>query len=358
RGPGGPRSAPLAPARAALSDAIEIDWEGEDGLKLAQLRNAFLARSESGHPGPTADYWECERDLELYDATLGARIGWRWEWVLDEARFAGAQRARTPARTVVDLGCGSGVAARAALEAGWIADDASVTCVDRSALARYHAAARLRGLGPGLTVRTAPSAPQAPELLLIGHLLLELSDAAFDDLLQTVRAAETTVWVEPGTHTAGRRLSLAHEALRPDRRAVAPCPHARRCGLLAEGRERDWCHHFPEPPAEAFTESLPGRVAQELGIDLRSLATSYLVLEPSPPERAPELGRILGRPKIEKGRARVDLCRATGVDRVDLAKRADAALWRAWKRPGRERLLYRVEVEGHRLERATPIDDA
>ncbi|MHC4264017.1 MAG: hypothetical protein ACYSWX_15955, partial [Planctomycetota bacterium] len=106
-----------------------------------------------------------------------------------------------------------------------------------------------------------------------------------------------------------------------------------------------------------FTEPLPGKTAHELGLDIRSLATSYLVLQEEVASLPGDVGRVLGRPKIEKGRARVDLCTASGVGRFDLAKRDDPKLWRAWKRPGRERLLYHVEVDGSRLRSARAFDE-
>lgn len=339
-------------------DELTIAWDGADGRRLAELRALFLERSEGGGAAVTRDYWTCERDLELYDATLGARVGWRWDRVLEEATRRGAGCSRKPAETVVDLGCGSGVASRAAWRAGWIAPGARVHCVDRSTLATAHAASRLRAIAPDMEVHESALMPRAaPELLLIGHLVLEVDDRAFGELIESARRAGTTVWIEPGTRFAGRRLSEVHEALRDERSAVAPCPHAARCGLLDEGRERDWCHHFPEPPADAFTEPLPGKTAHELGLDIRSLATSYLVLQEEVASLPGDVGRVLGRPKIEKGRARVDLCTASGVARLDLAKRDDPRLWRAWKRPGRERLLYHVDVDGSRLRSARAFDE-
>ncbi len=336
-------------------DELTIAWEGADGRRLAELRALFLARSEGGAPAATTDYWSCERDLALYDATLGERIGWRWDFVLDEAAAVGARAAREPARRVVDLGCGSGVAARAAWRAGWIGANATVHCVDRSVLAARFAAERLRREAPTLEVLESAVHPaEAPDLLLIGHLALELDEADLARLLDLVRRARTTVWVEPGARTAAQRLVQAREQLRPERVAIAPCPHRRACALADPSRARDWCHHFPEPPAAAFTEPLPGKTAHELGLDPRSLATSYLVLEESA-AGASGSARVLGRPRIEKGRARVDLCLDGEVVAAELSKRTDPSLWRAWKRPGRERLLYRVDLDGRRILRAEPV---
>ena len=77
-----------------------LDWE-----VLDRLRATFL--SDARTEGP---YWHTLTDLECYDLTYAERIGWKWDAVLDELRLRGWT---APAgATVLDWGCGSGVAGR------------------------------------------------------------------------------------------------------------------------------------------------------------------------------------------------------------------------------------------------------
>jgi hypothetical protein len=342
-----------------LSDReLSIDWRGADGERLAALRQVFLARSEGGVAAASDDYWRDRRDLELYDATFGARIGWKWDEALAEGAHCGATPARNPARSVIDLGTGSGVAVRRALAAGWIEPGAEVCLVDRSARAREFAAERLREAEPRLSIRSvAHVAPFPCELLLGSHLLGELAPADFDAAVELARAAQTVVWVEPGSRPSAAALVELREALRGELHPLAPCPHSGPCPL-AQART-DWCHHFAEPPAEAFTSAHWTRFAQTLGVDLRSLTLSYLVLDRTPPPaRDPQLVRLLGRPRLEKGKAQVDLCTARGQVRAELWKRDAPATWRAWRKGPGGRTLHCAEWDGRRLRPLPPSGPA
>jgi len=349
-----------------MTDYLEIKWRGRDRERLERMRSLFLARSEGGAPAATGDYWATERDLELYDATYGARIGWKWDRVLGEALAKGlvggdgAQRdgdeARSAPWNVVDWGCGTGVASRRAAAAGLIPSGARVHLDDRSSAARSFAATRLRAEAPELDVRIGPAPLGAAiDLLLVSHVISELDPRALDDLLALATGAARVVWVEPGARMIARSLSEVRDSLLPTHLPLAPCPHAGACGTLAPGNEDEWCHHFPEPPQEAFIEGFWARFAQELDIDRRSLATSFLVLarrDVAPAEEDdPKRARILGRPRIEKGKALVDVCDASGFSRCELWKRDAPRVWRAWKKASRAVLDYRFERDGARITR-------
>ena len=61
-------------------------WPASDLAILRRLRGRFLAAD------PIAgDYWESAKDLALYDATFGERIGWKWDAVLRELTAAEQQ---------------------------------------------------------------------------------------------------------------------------------------------------------------------------------------------------------------------------------------------------------------------------
>jgi ribosomal protein RSM22 (predicted rRNA methylase) len=173
-------------------------------------------------------------------------------------------------------------------------------------------------------------------------------------------SAKAIVWVEPGTPALARRLVEVRETLRTRFRPIAPCPHDGVCGMLRPERVSDWCHLFATPAAEAFTSGHWRRFSDELGIDLRSLPTSYLVLvrdDAAPPPRPEgDLARPLGRAKLEKGRALLDLCRPEGIVRARLLERDDRAVAKrlASRKPFHP--LLDVQLEGERLRALRSVD--
>jgi hypothetical protein len=126
-----------------------------------------------------------------------------------------------------------------------------------------------------------------------------------------------------------RRFLATHDV-------VAPCTHQAPCGLLAPGREDDWCHHFAAPPPEVFTDGDWMRFAERAGIDLRSLPYSFLVLERRAAGTAPRPDggweRILGRPRVFKPEARLYSCGTAGVAEIAVPKRTLPELYKACKR--------------------------
>jgi hypothetical protein len=260
----------------------------DDLAILAALRDGYVARSENGLLGPLERVWSGERELALYDAVFGARIGWKWDAVLREIR----QRSIVPPRgTILDWGAGTGVAARAWLrEFG--ASGARVLLHDHAAAARAHAARALRAEHPAAEVVELEAPPDAPvDVLLASHVISELDEPAFDELLELASRARFVAWVEPGAKPIARRLVAARERLARVLVPLAPCPHDGACPLHDAGRAKDWCHHVAAPPQVAFTTRLWAQVARELAIDLRSLAYSFVVLGRGP-RRAPAPPRL------------------------------------------------------------------
>lgn len=322
---------------------------------LVELRERYVARSEDGVHGPLERSWRDTRELALYDATFGARIGWKWKVVLDEL----VQRAITPpSGTILDWGCGTGVAARAWIER-FGADGQRVLVFDTSRAARSYAADALRARWPALDVVELEAAPrERVDVLLASHVISELEDATYDALVDLAATSDFVAWVEPGSRDIAKKLVLARERLRGAAdgsrgalRVLAPCTHASICGLLGPGRGGDWCHHHGLPAPEAFTTRLWNQVSKDVGIDLRSLAYSFLVLgrgaeRPSDPRD----GRILGRPRVEKGRALLDVCRAEGVSTLRFLERTDKAFFRALDEAPQRARLHRFEVAGERIE--------
>ncbi|RYD28903.1 MAG: hypothetical protein EOP86_22430, partial [Verrucomicrobiaceae bacterium] len=134
--------------------------------------------------------------------------------------------------------------------------------------------------------------------------------------------------------SASQRLVQAREKLRATFHPVAPCTHCEGCGLLAPGHEQDWCHFFATPPSEVYTDGEWVRFGREMGIDLRSLPLSYLVLDRRAPASASSslpdgTVRVVGRHRLYKGHAQLDACDASGVHERRFTKRTDPAFFRA-----------------------------
>jgi hypothetical protein len=331
-------------------------WTPHQLDALRRLRARFL----EGTAG-AADYWRSAEELALYDATFGERIGWKWDAVLRELALRGWQ---PRSRRVVDWGCGSGIAGRRVL-AAW-PGFATYAVHDRSSLAMQFSRERARTDSPSLEVETSGEV-DGDTLLLLSHVISELSPVAFDRLIELASGAGEIIWVEAGTHADSRRLIEVRERLRritggppisaPDHRpaasgatfqVIAPCTHRERCGLLAAKNERHWCHHFAEVPSEVFQSARWLEFGRELGIDLRSLPYSFLVLAREAAPLAGGFSRVIGEPREFKGYAKVLSCHAGGVADLMLQKRDAPPLHRAVLR-GEEAPLYRWEMAGGRI---------
>lgn len=304
-----------------------LDWAVLDRLRRTFLGGAF------GRSG----YWQGPHDLAQYDATFGERIGWKWDAVLAELAARG-WRPPEGVTTLVDWGCGSGVAGRRVAAA--FPQLARAVVSDHSPAAMRFAADRLRAEHPALqAVEVAPSALGSVRdgfVLVASHVWNELPTDARDALFGIASRADAVLWVEPGTHESGREVQAVRQRLLATHDVIAPCTHQGACGLLAPGREGDWCHHFASPPPGVFGDGDWARFAERAGIDLRALPYAFLVAERrtpgSPPRPDDRWERLLGRPRVFKPEARVHSCGRDGVSEVVVPKRTAPDLYRACKR--------------------------
>ena len=303
-----------------------MNWDTIDWAALEQMRTAFLA----GTAG-SADYWRTDADLVAYDATFAQRIGWKWDFVLAELQRRGWT---PPPGELLDWGCGSGVAGRAFLDHFGTEAVTKLRVWDRSYLAMGFAAQRARGKYPKLTVEAAaPTAGSVIGTLLISHVLTELTQEQTEALVEQAALAQCVIWVEPGTYEASLTLIAIRERLRKHFQLVAPCTHQERCGILAPENERHWCHHFAAPPPEIFTDSGWARFANLLGINLRDLPLSFLVLDRrAAPTLPADAARLIGHPRLYKGYALLLGCDATGVSERRLTQRQFASEFKAFKK--------------------------
>lgn len=306
-------------------------WEQIDWGSLERLRQGFL-NPEAG----LDDYWRSDEDLYAYDQTFAQRIGWKWDYVLQQLRNRGWT---PPQAEVFDWGCGSGIAHRSFFRAYPQSLANGLGIWDRSALATRYAAQTARKFFPHLSCRV--SAPSAGGLLLISHVLTELGEAQLEELFPIIRAASAVICVEPGTYDASRRLIALRERLRGESefQVIAPCVHGCACGLIHEGHASDWCHFFAPPPSAIFTDPDWMRFGQAAGIDLRSLPLSYLVLDRRPAVALPsECVRLIARPRVYKGYALAATCSSQGVFERRISKRTLPDVYKACKKDQLESL--------------------
>jgi len=251
-----------------------------DWAILKSLRDGFLNETFSSN-----SYWTNSETLVQYDSTFAERIGWKWEAVLREVQNKNVFSEKSSIQ-LVDWGCGTGIASRKFL--GVLSPErvSEVLLFDRSSLAVSYAKEKILSEFPHLSVQTTIPKNLSPFVLLISHVLNEISEEDRRDLMKLISKAELTLWVEPGTPKASAQLIQIREELRNELTVLAPCPHQESCGLLSNSRKSDWCHFFAAAPPSVFQSSFWKSFSQNLGIDLRSLPTSFLVLskkkEPPP----------------------------------------------------------------------------
>ena len=372
-----------------------LDWES-----LERMRAAFL-----GGTAGAQDYWRSESDLAAYDATFAQRIGWKWDYVLEDLKARGWS---PPSGDVLDWGCGSGVAGRAYLDHFGVKDVNALRVLDRSTLATAFAARRAREKFPGLKVveempredsefgvplprsadgprpqrsasgeaaadlsrflrqpRAAGEGPPAlrqsdspnapPAVLLISHVLTEMTQEQTTALVSAAASAECVIWVEPGTYETSLTLIAIRERLRAKFNVIAPCTHQERCGILSPENERHWCHHFASPPQEIFMDSDWAKFANMLGIDLRDLPLSFLVLDRRPaPALSACAGRVIGHARLYKAHALLLGCDASGVSERRLMKRNHSEEFRALKKDISQ-VLREWECQAGEIVRTKPL---
>ena len=298
---------------------MKTDWD-----RLAALRAVFLGETD----GRRDDYWHDEALIDAYDRFFGARIRWKWRAVLEDAKRRGFV---PPANArIVDWGCGSGVATRAFFDA-FPGSAGRVVLFDRSRLAVAFASSKL----PGVTVERTTEAPGlADSIVLLSHVANELDGQAIDRLVDALGDARAVLWVEPGTPAASAALVRVRERLRERFHVVAPCTHGNACGMQAAENARHWCHFFAAPDPIVFRSAEWRAFSERLRVDLRSLPTSFFVLDRTLPERLPPAAlRLIGRARVYTGYATFLGCGPLAVREEKIRKRDDPERWKRFRDP-------------------------
>ena len=328
---------PLLP----IQNRHDIDWR-----TLRRLRTSYL------ECGPIeTDYWQNENDLLAYDMTFAQRIAWKWDAVLADLGRLGW---RPPGGRILDWGCGSGIATRQVLSAFPGLPGATVQFHDRSEHAMSFAAKRLRAVHP----RVARGVVDEPDLLIVSHVIGELNGTGELELERAIRKAGSVIWVEPGAYEISARLVAFRARLLDAFDPVAPCTHGGVCGMTDPANVRHWCHFFARAPAEVHGDPDWAAFARELQIDVRTVPYSYMVLQrreesATPAARDVRLHRIIGRPRLYKGYAKVLACGPEGVADLHLLQRTDRELHRGFHKD-RFNPVQLMEISEGRIQSVGP----
>lgn len=296
--------------------APKVNW-----ALLKDLRDVFLNESFSSY-----SYWDSDEVLEHYDLTFAQRIGWKWEAVLKEFFNVGAQILNEPV-TLIDWGCGTAIATRTFLKSIDPSLIKEVFLWDKSQRSRNFSQMKLQSEFSIKHVSTSNIPDSLSHyILLISHVLNELDSQSELELKALMKRAKMILWVEPGTPQASSRLIQYREVLKEEFQVLAPCPHQSTCGLLRKPSS-DWCHFFASTPNSVFRNPFWSEFSKQLGIDLRSLPTSFLVLlRIGAPLTDKASKRVLGRARHFKGYSTALICSEKGVNEEKILKRDNKQL--------------------------------
>lgn len=310
----------------------KIDWD-----RLRELRDLFL------QPEPiTKPYWKSNRQLQDYDITLGERIGWKWDAVIDELKKRGWE---PPSPSLTDMGCGTGVAARRMLKA-FPDHFKKVTLWDHSEAAINYARQKIRHEFPEIRIICATTPPHPKGVALISHVLTELTDKSAANLLDLLSDAQAMLWVEPGTFEGSRMLIHVRELLKETFSIVAPCTHQESCGLLAEGNEAHWCHHFAPAPPTAHQDPFWGHFRKEMNLDVGPVAYSFLVVAKETTLLEDGASHLIGKPLKFPKFVRVLSCQKEDVRELVAGRKL--GVYRELKQASTP-AIYRFELRKNRI---------
>jgi ribosomal protein RSM22 (predicted rRNA methylase) len=208
-------------------------------------------------------------------------------------------------QSILDIGCGPGTAAWAALET-W-PSVMKATLIDRNPrlldLARELGGSQRTGIDfvQGEMAKSVAASPSA-DVVMASYALTEIPVAGLNRILSALwdRAQKMLVIVEPGTVTGFQRILTYRDALLAQgARIIAPCSHESLCPLVDKER---WCHFGVRLP-----RSRDHLIVKDADVPFEDEKYCYLVA-------GKELGRIttghrvLATPKVNKAAVTLTLC--------------------------------------------------
>lgn len=284
-----------------------------------------LSRMREGYLGERARTdWSDPKSLELYDRFFGQRIADKWRGALTMCRdreamtpwtqwLAGLQK---PLQ-IWDWGCGTGRASRTLLEDWGLAGEqklsVQVALSDRLGHVEDWAWRQLSENSPReLTRIKSQEVDLSRTVLLVSHVLNELSSQEATALADVAVNAAWVFWVENGTQATSRRLAMIRNKIRHTHQMVAPCLGQGTCQAVEGKDHTHWCHFFSTTPSEYFQDGEWADFAKHVGVDLRSLPFSFFAsrrgLEESVKPEKPDEGANIGRSRVYKGYAQALVC--------------------------------------------------
>jgi len=307
--------------------------------KLKELRAIFLEGS------PEEVYWESEEDVLLYDEFFAQRIGWKCDYVFNQLAQLGW---KPPTTELLDWGCGSGIATRAYIEAFGDSTIEALTIWDHSPHAIQVAEKLIQPKLSSQKVFKKNTFHEKEGVLLISHVLTELDEREISSMIEKCKKAEVLIWIEPGTYDASHKLIDIRKSLLEDFSVIGPCTHRQACPMQEPQHETHWCHFFGTVPEEAFTSSDWAQFAKLMGIDLRALPLSYIVLDKRPFEQSGEETRMIGRARMYKPYVELLGCNKQGLHTCQLPKRHFSDYYKKFKK-GKVSSLQKWEMSGNQI---------
>lgn len=310
--------------------------------RVREIRHQYVAGADFSKP-----YWNSESDLESYDSTLAQRIKWKFEFVLNRLDALGW---KPNGGTIIDWGCGTGIASRTFFEHFGEESGSEIHFYDHSNLSVYFARKKFAETFPSLILKSGLPKLSGDETVLISHVVTELSADQLKELKEYLKNAGTVIWVDAGTSVVSRTLIQIREELKSDLQVIAPCTHQNSCGLLEEKNQKHWCHFFAESPREIFMSAEWSEFARNLNVHLNELPVSYLVLDKRGLNQKNPFTRILGKPRIYKGYSQILCCNENGINENRLSQRTFPDVFKKFKK---EKFAAEsvIEVEGNEIVR-------
>ncbi|MFN8060920.1 MAG: small ribosomal subunit Rsm22 family protein [Vicinamibacterales bacterium] len=283
------------------------------GISTTALRAAYAELSQryrgAGAAGPL-------RGLE-HHAYVAARMPATAAALHQVLAEIHARRLIAPPAHVLDLGAGPGTTVWAARSL-WpgarytlVERDPSFVALGRSLLSEPPARAVDEARAePAVTwlERSLTGLEDLPrcDLAVLAYVVGELEPDAAEALVTRVGAAASTVVVLDAGSPRGYAAVMRARTVLVERGAsvAAPCPHDRPCPLTAG----DWCH-----VAARVQRSRVHRAVKATQLSYEDEPFCYVAAVERPV--AERRGRVIARPRAQKGYVTLDLCLADGLDR-------------------------------------------
>lgn len=301
-----------------------MNWNDLDWTTLLKLRKAFLSETQN-----LRHEWRSLAELEAYELTFAQRIGWKWESVLRDLAKIGWE---PKPETLIDWGCGTGIASRKYLKTSLPQTLSRIEVSDKSKMAEQFAMNNLREEFPESNIRVWDGKVRDRSLFLISHVLNHLTTADLEKLIVGLKQSGCFVWVESGLYSVSRKLIEIRESFMDTFRVIAPCTHQAPCPLLNRENHTHWCHHFGKTPPHVFQDPHWAEYAKRMSIDLRSLPYSYLVMDrlshPFPGAQT----RIIGKPRTYKGFIKALACNASGISEMTVTRQKQPQIFSCLKK--------------------------